>query len=115
MSWAKKAGLSDGCFSNHVVFAEIASRECPIQVIEWGRCTFDQAKYDTTKKTAEAVFSNTTPTAQRVIVTGPKIPTKILLGEKPLKFTRSVDQWGKSLISFDMPPGTHSLVITGFE
>ncbi len=114
MSWAKKAGLSDGSFANHVVFAEIASRECPIQVIEWGQCTFDQAKYDPKKNSAEAIFTNNTSATQQVVLACQKIPSEILLDGKPLKFTKTIDQWGRTLVQFALPPGNHHF-ITGPE
>jgi hypothetical protein len=115
MSWAKRAGLSDGCFANHNVFAEIASRECPIQIIDWGQCTFDHAKYDPAKKLAVVTFTNTTSIPQTITLAGAAVPNQILLNTKPVEFSKSVDHWGKPLIKFSLPPGTHPLSLTGFE
>ncbi len=107
----EKTRHTDGYFQLPIVLGEILSRDCPVQVADWGRCTFDQAKYDPKKKIAEAVFTNNTSTAQQIVLTGRKIPNKILLGSNPVNFTKSIDRWNRTLVQFELPAGNHAIAI----
>jgi hypothetical protein len=108
----EKTRHTEGYFQLPIVLGEILSRDCPVQVADWGQCTFDQAKYDPYKKIAEAVFTNNNSTAQPIILIGQKVPAKLLLGGKPLNFTKSIDRWNRTLVQFDLPAGNHTITLS---
>jgi len=113
IAWSKDSeGNWAGNFQAPNVFAEILSRHCPIQIAEWGRCTFDQARYQPDANRAEVVFANAAQTGQNVVFACEIVPEQILLDGQPCEAQKSTDRWGKRLIAVTLAPGRHELAFT---
>jgi hypothetical protein len=98
---------TDGYWGLPVVVAEIASRDCPVQIATWGRCDIEKTEYLPEKKQAQARLVNNTGKNQEIFFSCRTLPAKISLDEQSQIPQTTKDRWGTSLIRLNLTPGTH--------
>lgn len=105
----RKAEFRDGFYQNPNVYGEICSRPCPVQFVDWGRCTIDTAKYDVKTATAQASIANPTSMPQPIVLTTRQKIAAVTLDGQTITPTMRTDRWGTLLVEVACPPGSHVL------
>lgn len=110
LEWlARGKGNHEGYWQAPIVLAAIASRDCPLEVTDWGRLIPRDAAWDGEKKRATLAFHNPDLVPETVTLMVRRQPAKILMDSKPVESRTSTDRWGTPLLSVNVSSGDHAL------
>ena len=108
----EKTRHTEGYFQLPIVLGEILSRDCPVQVADWGRAAIESAEYDPVKKQARVRLENPTAADQEIIFMCRCAPVKMSVDQKTITPKITKDRWGTGLLRLDLAPGKHLIVFS---